>query len=87
MLTMVMQIVESETKKEMKSDNIKAENLFWYEEFWNDEDLEIALENAEIEVTVENVARQKQACLHIFDDKSDRNAMLTDMVRDIFGRS
>ncbi|MCD8105925.1 MAG: hypothetical protein LUF35_13250 [Lachnospiraceae bacterium] len=81
----VMQIVESEAKKKMKGENIEAKDLFWYEEFWNDEDLEIALENAEIEVTDKNVAKLKQACLHIFDDKTDRNEMLADMARDIFG--
>ncbi|MCD8014390.1 MAG: hypothetical protein LUG99_14670 [Lachnospiraceae bacterium] len=56
----------------------------WYDELWFDEDLEIALENAEIQVTDQNVARLKRECLHIFDDKSERNEMLADKARSIF---
>jgi len=63
----------------------EADNPYWHEERWDDEDLRIALENAEIEVTVENVDRLKNACIYIFDDKSVRNEMLADMARKIFG--
>jgi len=64
----------------------EADNSCWYEERWDDEDLRTALENAEIEVTVENVARLKNACICIFDEKSVRNEMLADMARLIFKR-
>ncbi len=62
----------------------EADNPYWYEEKWDDEDLRTALKHAEIEVTVENVDRLKNACIYIFDDKSVRNEMLADMARNIF---
>lgn len=61
----------------------EADNPCWYEERWDDEDLRTALENAEIEVTEENVIRLKKECIHIFDDKSERNDMLADMARKV----
>lgn len=62
----------------------EADNPCWYEERWNDEDLRTALGNAEIEATEVNIARLKKECIHIFDDKSERNEMLADMAREIF---
>ncbi len=59
-------------------------NSYWYKEAWNDEDLRAALENAGAEVTEENVKKLKQECLHIFDDKSERNEMLANRARSIF---
>ena len=44
----------------------------WYIETWYDEDLEIALEEADLEPTKENVEELKKRCLHIFDNKSGR---------------
>lgn len=61
----------------------EADNPCWYEERWVDEDLRIALENAEIEVTEENMTWLKKECIHIFDDKSERNDMLADMARKV----
>ncbi|MCD8069182.1 MAG: hypothetical protein LUE87_09915 [Lachnospiraceae bacterium] len=61
-----------------------VDNPCWYEERWNDEDLRTALGNAEIEATEVNIARLKKECIHIFDDKSERNEMLADMAREIF---
>ncbi|MCD7743731.1 MAG: hypothetical protein LUI13_00275 [Lachnospiraceae bacterium] len=60
------------------------ENSYWYEEVWTDEDLVIALENAGVDVTEENVEKLKQECLNIFNDKSERNEMLTNRARSIF---
>ncbi|MCD7840850.1 MAG: hypothetical protein LUG56_00080 [Lachnospiraceae bacterium] len=56
-------------------------NECWYEEKWYDEDLRIALEEVGVDVTAGNVAKLKMACLHIFDDKSERDEMLVGMAR------
>ncbi len=74
-----------ETKKPERMDNNRAtKDECWYEEAWTDEDLEITLENAGVAVTGENVQILKCECLHIFDDKSERNEMLADKARSIF---
>ncbi|MCD8076037.1 MAG: hypothetical protein LUF27_13615 [Lachnospiraceae bacterium] len=59
-------------------------NSYWYKEVWTNENPRIALENAEVEVTEENVGKLQQECLHIFDDKSERNEMLANRARSIF---
>lgn len=56
----------------------------WYSENWYDEDLINALEITGITVTDENIAKLKEACKHIFDDKSIRNEMLVDMASIVF---
>jgi len=58
----------------------------WYTESWCDEDLELALENAEIPVTEENISKLGEACKGIFDDKSERNEMIAQMARETFGK-
>ncbi|MCD7956688.1 MAG: hypothetical protein LUG93_13280 [Lachnospiraceae bacterium] len=74
-----------ETKKPERMDSSRAtKDECWYEEIWADEDLEIALENAGAAVTDENVEIMKRECLHIFDDKFERNEMLADKARSIF---
>lgn len=39
------------------------------------------MENAEIDVTEENVVKLKNKCRNIFDDKSERNEMLVNAAR------
>ncbi|MCD8023263.1 MAG: hypothetical protein LUF30_09950 [Lachnospiraceae bacterium] len=39
---------------------VDVENSYWYKEVWTDEDLVNALENAEIDVTEDNVEKIKQ---------------------------
>ena len=56
----------------------------WYTENWYNEDLETALENNDVPVTPENVAKLREACRGIFDDKSARNEMIDDKAREIF---
>ena len=48
----------------------------WYEERWYEEDLEAALQYHDIPVTKQLVELMKKECMHLFDDKSDRNEML-----------
>ncbi|MCD7737902.1 MAG: hypothetical protein LUH58_02525 [Lachnospiraceae bacterium] len=62
----------------------ESDNPYWYVEVWDDADLEMALENAEVEVTKENVNKLKGRCQHAFDDKSARNEILADMARKLF---
>lgn len=57
----------------------------WYTENWYMEDLENALESAEIEVTEENLNKLLLGCRGIFDDKTMRNEMLADKARKLFG--
>lgn len=57
----------------------------WYTENWYIEDLENALENAGVEVTEENLNKLLLGCRGIFDDKTDRNEMLVDKARELFG--
>ncbi|MCD8122690.1 MAG: hypothetical protein LUE65_10750 [Clostridiales bacterium] len=76
-LNMIDKIQEAWEEKMARADK----NPCWYEERWYDEDLKTALENAEVEVTVANVTKLRNCCVHIFDDKSVRNEMLVDMAR------
>jgi len=68
--------------------NDDSENQFedkcWYIEKWYDEDLEVALEEAGIPITKENVIKLKTACKGIFDDKSERNSMLCQIAEKTF---
>jgi len=56
----------------------------WYTERWCDGDLVVALENAEISVTQENICKLREACKGIFDDKSERNEMIAQMAHETF---
>lgn len=58
----------------------------WYEEKWYDEDLKMALKDADVEITAANVTRLRNRCAHIFDDKSVRNEMLVNMARTLNGK-
>ena len=48
----------------------------WYTEEWYREDLENALENADVAPTEENVKAFLEKCRDIFSDLSERNEML-----------
>lgn len=56
----------------------------WYTENWYMDDLENALESAEIEATEENLNKLLLGCQGIFDDKTARNEMLADKARELF---
>lgn len=56
----------------------------WYVERWYDEDLGVALEEAGIPITSENVKKLREACKGIFDDKSARNEMLREKAEEVF---
>lgn len=56
----------------------------WFVEKWYDEDLINALKEIGVTANKENIGKLKLECLHIFDDKSVRNEMLTDKAREIF---
>ena len=58
----------------------------WYTESWCDEDLELALENADIPVMDDNMRKLREACKGIFDDKSERNEMLVQKAHETFGK-
>lgn len=57
---------------------------YWYIEKWYDEDLEVALKEAGIPITKENIIKLKTACKGIFDDKSERNNMLCQIAEETF---
>lgn len=61
-----------------------SEDNAWYTEKWYDEDIISILEELEIPATRKNIMRARQRVLRLFDDKSDRNEMLTDAIEDIF---
>lgn len=56
----------------------------WYTESWYDEDIAAAMEAAGVVVTQANLAKARDKCRAIFDDKSERNEMLKCMVESIF---
>lgn len=57
----------------------------WYEEKWYDEDLEGALAAGGIPITKENVEKLKESCKGIFEDHTERNEMLAEKAREVFG--
>jgi hypothetical protein len=56
----------------------------WYKEIWTDEDLVNALQYRCIEPTEENIAKLREGCKGLFDDKSTRNEMIDDKVCNLF---
>ena len=59
----------------------------WYEERWYEEDLEAALQYHDIPVTKQLVELMKEECMHLFDDKSDRNEMLQNVAEGLKNKS
>lgn len=56
----------------------------WYTETWTDYDIAYALSDNGISVTRLNINETREKAKHLFDDKSYRNAMLSDLVVQLF---
>lgn len=56
----------------------------WYKEIWTDDDIAHALSDNGISVTHLNINETREKAKHLFDDKSYRNAMLSDLVVQLF---
>lgn len=56
----------------------------WYTEAWYDEDLQNALEENGLPDDETHMEALKAACGDIFDDKSDRNCMISETARSLF---
>lgn len=56
----------------------------WYMEDWFEEDLRVALEENGLPDDKSHMEALKAACRNIFDDKSDRNWMISEKARTLF---
>ena len=59
--------------------------MTWYVEEWTDDDLVDALKECDVPITEENITKLRNACLHLFDDKSARNEMICNVADKLFG--
>lgn len=62
----------------------KTNNNPWYIEIWNDADLINVLEYLNLPCDDCHLEKLKKSCLHLFDDKSDRNQMIKEVAESIF---
>lgn len=56
----------------------------WYEEQWYDEDIINIMKEIGAEVTPETLKKTKELCSEYFDDKSDRNEIIKQIIEDNF---
>ena len=61
-----------------------TENYIWASEEWSKEDLINALEYRMVEPTEENIEKLHQACMGLFDDKTERNDAIDTKVCKVF---
>lgn len=62
------------------TDEYITSNDAWYVESWFDGDIEEALQILDIPYTEENLRKAKRILRGIFDDKSDRNEMIVQVL-------
>lgn len=56
----------------------------WYKEIWTDDDIAQALSDNGIIANANNIMRLKEKAKHLFDDKSDRYEMLSNLAKEVF---
>lgn len=56
----------------------------WYTETWVDQDIVDALEDQNIEATQERLEQVKERVIPLFDDKTERNEQIADVVWELF---
>lgn len=56
----------------------------WYTETWVDQDIVDALEDQNIEATQERLEQVKKRVIPLFDDKTERNEQIADVVWELF---
>lgn len=59
---------------------------YWYTEKWSDDDITACLEELGIECSEQNIARARHAVRGIFEDKTDRNELLSQWIENEFER-
>lgn len=74
----VSQVIDLSLKKD------GDENYIWASETWSKTDLINALQYRLIEPTEENVEKLHQACVGMFDDKTERMEYIDEKVLDLF---
>lgn len=56
----------------------------WYVETWCDQDIINAMEEQGVEVTPEKLEQVKEQVIPLFDDKTERNEQIADVVWELF---
>ena len=56
----------------------------WYVETWCDQDIINAMEDQGVEVTPEKLEQVKEQVIPLFDDKTERNEQIADVVWELF---
>lgn len=56
----------------------------WYEEQWYDEDITNIMKEMGVEVAPETLKKTQELCSEYFDDKSDRNEIIKQIIEENF---